>query len=1112
MNSEEWLQKARLRYVVETYLPDLAWAYLARRCRDNCNEQERDRVRRHPILQADDFFRFVDQRAILSYFELKPPALKPAFARVFAQIFIREFAFASGDLGERIQPATRELTEFILHGNGSPFAILHNSPFAASELSFEHQAPAVSPEEANDDQKRRAVAFLRGGRPLDWDIIRDVAIDRPIEEDLLSGIQSEQLVVLTSSAGDGKSTILKRCALALAEGGWRVLMTEPPPHRPFPSVKILGASKKPTCLLVDNADLATNFPFLESELVEAPYLRIVLCARSYQWERKRFVLSRKLTLSVPTIAGAEIDALVQRLIAWRASGRPRTRDELKTAILHSVHGEHPHLLAAMMTATHGVSFRTIIDRMIDEFEDAKEQWSLRLVACGALFEELSGGRTGRLPGPIFLRIVAKHLNPNGAAGERLSEWARARLRAFASEIITHKPPVTHAVSQYDLRHPDITYHVLNRYFGTCWGETAGDINLLEEDFHEIVSAEFAHFSTKEGRRNAVSYAVETINSYFKSKGYGQNWVSVDLIRRLTRTIIDTLGSFDHEINIKQTVLLMWAQYEDYSEQIQQTESIVNNLSDLLFEEACELDLGGEAWRQWAKAATGRGNSGSWEEPEPTSARAIYRRAWKRGVHDPAFLRDWIAFEASNGNLGDVGTPVENSARWIARWAWEAEIRAPVLIAKWIRLEIKAGNLGVIVDPDPYSVRWIFHTQVQAEERDENLFSDWFRLEENAKNVGDATNPERNTARWIARRAWDQGLVGGNLVSSWIRLEANEGNLGKPEEPNPYSARWIAREGGDAALDSEVLLSTIMVIEARDGRVGQVEAPAEWTARWYARRAWQRGIRGKQFLSAWARLELLAENLGGLPQPEPYTARWILRSAWNLGIKNSELVMLWLNLEARANNIGGYETPAPYTFRWVGRAALAGDILDAGWLAGLMKLEEELGNLGEAADPAEFSARWIGRRAWLRGARAESFLVGWVAIEALAKNLGEFDAPAEFTSRWILQTAWAERVRLNTGIALWIMIEGQNGNIGEAVAPRKFTARWIARTAWASGIRTENIISEWHAVELLAAEADQNNEHIEFTAAWISTQTGFVPASTRPVHHYAQFKPADKSET
>jgi hypothetical protein len=1095
MSPEEWLQKARLRYVVDVYLPDLTKEYLARRCRDNCTSQEQDRIRRYPLLQATDFFRFVDQRAIVSYFELRPPALKPAFVRVIANILVREHAVASGAEDPQFGLSGPALTEFILYGNGSPFAIFHDSPVAASELSFEHRTAPVSPETADSDQRARAVAFLRGGRPLDWDVMRDVAIARPLEDELLNAIMSEQLVILTGSAGDGKSTILKRVALALRIAGWRVLMTEPPSRRRFPSVKVLGSSAERTCLLVDNADLASGFPDLESELLQAPNLRVVLCARSYQWERKRFVFNRKLVLSVPTIGGDEIESLVERLLAWRASGRPRTPEELKSAILRSVQSEHPHLLAAMMTATHGVSFQTIIDRMIDEFEDANEQWALRLVACGALLEEISHGQVGKLPGPIFLAIVAQRLNPAASGGDRLSEFARARLRAFASEIVTHKAPVAHAASQYDLRHPDIVNQVLHRYFGLRWGEAAGDINLIADDLYEIIQAEFASLrSSRRGEHDDwLNYTGTAVRAYFRFRAQETGWIPPGLVRETTRSMIGAYGNFERQIRAKHELLLAWASFEAYLEALGKADASEQRLSDTLYDQACGLGLGDAAWNDWARSAMARGSLGAWDLPEPTSARGIYRRAWDEGVRSPALLSHWMRFEANDGHLGDLETPAEKSARWLAQWAWNEGIRNRQLLEQWIQIESRAGNLGDADEPHRFSVRWIFRERLQAAcELDDNLFLRWMHVELAEGNAGDPEEPAPHSARWLARHAWDLGMRSRGIVEASIRLEAREGNLGDLNDPAPHTARWLMREAGALAVESEQVVAAAIAAEDRDGNLGDFDAPEEGTARWYARRAWEHGMRGAHFLFAWGSMEGRTGNLGHFEEAEAYSARWIYRTAWQLGLRSSALIIAWLGLEQRSGAIGDDDSPAEYSFRWIGRTALAGDLLGSGWIGALMKLEQELGNIGDCSRPREFSARWVARRAWLNGARDEGFISCWAAMEAKVGNLGDFNEPAEFSARWILRQAWVEEARGSSVVALWILVEGAAGSVGDAQEPDKFTARWIARTAWGFGLRDEGVLSEWLQVEAAASDTIAGEKGTRFSQDWIAAQLGSTP--------------------
>ena len=164
----------------------------------------------------------VSKKTVENWLAGKPSKINPRYA---AEPAAALFAAKHTKNSERVQVVKAGLTNFILNGAPSPFVLLsgHEAEFGL-QLTVEHLLPFIGEVRAKelssktislDDwsdvkELRAAQAFLRGGTPTDWATVNAVAIERPEEQDLLDATFRSQIVILTSAAGDGKSTMLRR--------------------------------------------------------------------------------------------------------------------------------------------------------------------------------------------------------------------------------------------------------------------------------------------------------------------------------------------------------------------------------------------------------------------------------------------------------------------------------------------------------------------------------------------------------------------------------------------------------------------------------------------------------------------------------------------------------------------------------------------------------------------------------------------------------------------------------------------------------------------------------------------------------------------------------------
>jgi len=94
-----------------------------------------------------------------------------------------------------------------------------------------------------------------------------------------------------------------------------------------------------------------------------PKLRIVMAAREIDWVQRGFALHAEYHKHFPLgrLQPDEIDNLAALLVTFQAVDPPQAIPELRQRLHQSVHeSEHPHMLAAVMTAEQGHGFQTCI--------------------------------------------------------------------------------------------------------------------------------------------------------------------------------------------------------------------------------------------------------------------------------------------------------------------------------------------------------------------------------------------------------------------------------------------------------------------------------------------------------------------------------------------------------------------------------------------------------------------------------------------------------------------------------------------------------------------------------------------------------------------------------
>ena len=276
-----------------------------------------------------------------------------------------------------------QVVRFIETGSPQPAEIFIGVPSRHAEeitqASFERPA-------SNDLCKR----FLRGNTaPWLGFVAANATIKRTIEKTLLRGTQ-HRAVLITSAAGDGKSTLMYRLAKQLFDEDWRVLFKHPDRQDTRLTWPLGRSERANTVLFLDRAEGIVDLPALSQWLDENPKLRVVLAAREMDWQQREFALEGSGIEHFPLgrLDDDEINALAELLIAYEAPNTKVSFDVLRDRLRRSVHEtEYPHMLAAVMTACSGESFAQTLTSMVDNF---KPQELLRWTALCAVSSDAHG--------------------------------------------------------------------------------------------------------------------------------------------------------------------------------------------------------------------------------------------------------------------------------------------------------------------------------------------------------------------------------------------------------------------------------------------------------------------------------------------------------------------------------------------------------------------------------------------------------------------------------------------------------------------------------------------------------------------------------------------------
>ena len=317
--------------------------------------------------------------------------------------------------------------------------------------------------------------YLLGATPRWEDIYRGLDAPRDITDSAMAFVarvhareSDTRVAAILGSAGSGKSTVLRRLAVRLAQEGQSVFLTN---SEELPNAATIRSAlhrlSRPTTLLFDNAEVALGAlgPIVEATTdLEFPPC-IVFATRTNEFDRRSARLERITrveSLEMPHLSRSEIEGIIKVLDANSLLGRlqgltpaNRIREFEDTA--------SRQLLVAMREATSGEGFDAIIKDEYDRLPSAEARQLYlcvalatdagyrlsvqQLVGCGRLTpadtlhileRNLQGIviRTGTRKDLLLLRhrLIAEHMVSRAAAREALADSYERLLCVLARDI------------------------------------------------------------------------------------------------------------------------------------------------------------------------------------------------------------------------------------------------------------------------------------------------------------------------------------------------------------------------------------------------------------------------------------------------------------------------------------------------------------------------------------------------------------------------------------------------------------------------------------------------------------------------------------------------------
>jgi tetratricopeptide (TPR) repeat protein len=299
---------------------------------------------------------------------------------------------------------------------------------------------------------RTRAAFLLGNPPTWDDIAGDLDAHRRIDDDVTQALvdaiktDSADVIIVSSAAGGGKSTVCKRAAMELIDSGYSVYYSEgessPDPHK---LASYLASVEERSFLFFDNAGadltLIAELSAAVSDNKAKPVIVVAarsndLAFRGYEFPRRG---ARVSAITIPDLSDEDIGSILEKLERHDLLGNLREKTyEERVEVFRTK--ARKQILVAMREATSGRGFDEIIQ---NEFTSVQPEEARLLYLVAALASDGEYGLS------VQQMITAMDLAPNDT--QILIE------KSLAGILIQHE----FDSSKYFIRHPAIAHFVID---------------------------------------------------------------------------------------------------------------------------------------------------------------------------------------------------------------------------------------------------------------------------------------------------------------------------------------------------------------------------------------------------------------------------------------------------------------------------------------------------------------------------------------------------------------------------------------------------------------------------------------------------------------------------